>query len=86
MNYIVHGILHNMHYTIVYFIVLYYNIMYSAKKGAVSLILGINRRLWTCKGPNCHVKKYISAGENESLLTEGPHDRTRELTRGSVTS
>ena len=26
-------------------------------KGVVSLILVQNRRLWTCKGLNCHVKK-----------------------------
>ena len=52
----------------------------------MSLILAINRRLWTCKGPNCHVKNDISAGENELALTDGPHDRTRELTRGSDTS
>ena len=56
------------------------------KKGAVSLILVVNRRLWTCESLNCHVKMIYSAGENELELTEGLHDRNRELTRGSVTS
>ena len=32
-------------------------IEYLDKKGVVSLILVKNRRLWTCKGLNCHVKK-----------------------------
>ena len=59
--------------------------IFANKKGVVSLILVCNRRLWACKGPNCHVKNDISAGENELALTDGPHDRTRELTRGSVT-
>ena len=56
------------------------------KKGVASLILVNNRRLWTRKGLNCHVKKRISARENKSVLTQGPHDRTHELTWDSVTS
>ena len=45
------------------------------KKGVASLILVNNRRLWTRKGLNCHVKLYLSAGEKKLVLTDGPHDR-----------
>ena len=80
MNYISHSVCNDQ-----FDIVCQETSLSANKKGVVSLILVCNRRLWACKGPNCHVKNDISAGENELALTDGPHDRTRELTRGSVT-